>query len=171
MGRVLLAAAALAAALGVCGSVPAFGMPDGGVGMSLVWPASGTITRGFGYDPTMGEDHPGIDIGSLRSLDVRAAGPGVVEATGYVGGYDGYGTIVLVDMGGGIEALYAHLSSVRVSAGETVFQGELLGHAGCTGYCTGTHLHFELRDAGAAFDPALLLPHASTALLVAPGLS
>jgi len=134
-------------------------MTDGGPGLSLIWPAQGTITRGFGYDPSSGENHAGIDIGTLRSLDVIAAGPGVVEATGYVEPtFDGYGNIVLVDMGDGIEALYAHLSSVGVRIGQTVTTGQHLGLAGCTGYCTGTHLHFELRDIGTAFDPAPLLP-------------
>jgi murein DD-endopeptidase MepM/ murein hydrolase activator NlpD len=150
-------AAALAAVLMLGWAAPAFGMTDGGAGLSLLWPADGTVTRGFGYDPWNGEDHQGIDIGSLRSLDVRAAAPGVVEATGYASGFEGYGNIVLVDLGDGLEALYAHLSSVRVRVGDTVFAGELLGHAGCTGYCSGTHLHFELRDNGVAFDPAPLL--------------
>jgi murein DD-endopeptidase MepM/ murein hydrolase activator NlpD len=156
MGRVL---AALAAVLTLCCAAPAFGMTDGGEGLSLAWPASGTVTRGFGYDPTMGEFHTGIDIGSLRSLDVRAAAPGVVEETGYASGFDGYGNVVLVSLGSDIEALYAHLESVRVHVGDDVFAGELLGHAGCTGYCTGTHLHFELRDDGVAFDAAPLLPN------------
>src|ERR1041385_767185 len=87
--------AALAAALTFACAAPAFGMTDGGVGLYLDWPASGTVTRGFGYDPTMGEFHAGLDIGSLLSLDVRAAGPGVVEATGYTTGFEGYGNIVL----------------------------------------------------------------------------
>jgi murein DD-endopeptidase MepM/ murein hydrolase activator NlpD len=156
MGRVLRLAAVTAAAL-VC-SAPACGMTDGGVGVSLQWPADGLVTRGFGYDPTMGENHTGIDIGTLSSLDVRAAAPGIVEAVGYAPGFDGYGNVVLVDLGFGLQALYAHLSSVRVAVGAAVFPGELLGEAGCTGYCTGTHLHFELRDEGVAFDPAPLLP-------------
>ena len=156
MGR-LVAAAAAALTLCCC-AAPAFGMTDGGVGLSLSWPVSGTVTRGFGYDPTMREFHSGIDIGSLLSLDVRAAGAGVVEATGFAPGFEGYGNVVLVDMGSGIEALYAHLASVRVAVGEAVFPGELLGHAGCTGWCTGTHLHFELRSDGVAFDPSALLP-------------
>jgi murein DD-endopeptidase MepM/ murein hydrolase activator NlpD len=155
MGRL---GAALAAALTFACAAPAFGMTDGGAGLSLAWPASGTVTRGFGYDPTMGELHTGIDIGSLLSLDVRAAGPGLVEATGFAAGFDGYGNIVLVDMGSGIEALYAHLASVRVAVGDVVFAGELLGQAGCTGSCTGTHLHFELRSHGVPFDPDALLP-------------
>jgi murein DD-endopeptidase MepM/ murein hydrolase activator NlpD len=156
MGRVFAAGAAVVGML--CCAVPALGMTDSGPGLSLAWPASGTVTRGFGYDPTMGEFHTGIDIGSLRSLDVRAAAPGVVEATGYAAGFDGYGNVVLVSVGPGLEALYAHLESVRVAVGDEVFLGELLGQAGCTGYCTGTHLHFELRDDGIAFDPAPLLP-------------
>lgn len=155
MGR---AFAAFAATLTLCCAAPAFGMTDGGAGLSLAWPASGTVTRGFGYDATMAEFHTGVDIGSLLSLDVRAAGPGVVETTGYATGFDGYGNIVLVDMGSGIEALYAHLASVRVAAGDVVSTGELLGEAGCTGWCTGTHLHFELRSHGVAFDPYALLP-------------
>ena len=156
MGRAWRLAVAVASAL-VC-VAPASAMPDGGVGVSLSWPADGVVTRGFGWDPTMGEMHPGIDIGTLRSLDVRAAAAGVVQAVGYAPGFDGYGNVVLVDMGFGLQALYAHLSSVRVAVGDAVWPGELLGHAGCTGYCTGTHLHFELRDEGTAFDPAPLLP-------------
>jgi murein DD-endopeptidase MepM/ murein hydrolase activator NlpD len=122
----------------------------------LEWPASGIVTRGFGYDGP--EWHAGIDIGTLSSLDINASGPGRVIATGYAQGFDGYGNIVLVDMGGGLEALYAHLSNVGVHVGERVFKGQKLGLAGCTGMCSGTHLHFELREAGTAFDPSPLLP-------------
>jgi murein DD-endopeptidase MepM/ murein hydrolase activator NlpD len=121
-----------------------------------VWPASGTVTRGFGWDgPSW---HPGIDIGTLTSLDITAAAPGVVEAVWETPHFEGYGNIVLVDMGDGLEALYAHLSDVGVKVGDTVETGQKLGIAGCTGYCTGTHLHFEMRQDGTAFDPAPLLP-------------
>ena len=154
MGRVLRLVAAVIAAL-VC-AAPAAAHTDGGTGIVMQWPASGLVTRGFGYDGA--EWHPGIDIGTLSTLDITAAAPGVVVATGYATGYDGYGNIVLVDMGSGIEALYAHLASVGVAAGDVVFPGELLGQAGCTGWCTGTHLHFELRSHGIAFDPWPLLP-------------
>lgn len=102
--------------------------------------------------------HPGIDIGTLLSLDVDAAAPGVVEAIGYAPGFNGYGDVVLVDMVQGLEALYAHLSEVGVKVGERVATGQRLGLAGCTGYCTGTHLHFEVRSHGVAFDPAPLVP-------------
>ena len=156
MGRVLRLAAAGLSAL-VCAG-PAAAHTDGGWGLTLAWPAQGTVTRGFGWDPTMSEFHTGVDIGSLRSLDVVAAAPGVVEATGYTSGYEGYGKIVLVDLGGGLEALYGHLDSVGVAVGAQVVAGERLGEAGCTGYCTGTHLHFELREDGVALDPSPLLP-------------
>lgn len=146
--------AAVAAAL-AC-AVPAAAHTDSGTGLVLEWPASGIVTRGFGYDGP--EWHAGIDIGTLSSLDITASGPGRVIATGYAQGFDGYGNIVLVDMGDGLEALYAHLSNVGVRVGELVFRGQKLGLAGCTGMCSGTHLHFELREAGTAFDPAPLLP-------------
>jgi murein DD-endopeptidase MepM/ murein hydrolase activator NlpD len=154
VGRVLRLFAVGACAL-VC-AAPAAAHTDGGVGLALVWPAQGTVTRGFGWDG--GEWHQGIDIGSLRALDVVAAAPGVVEATGYAPGFDGYGNVVLVALGEGYEALYAHLSVVGVAVGDVVAAGQRLGVAGCTGYCTGTHLHLELRYAGKAFDPAPLLP-------------
>jgi len=156
VGRVLRLAAAGLSAL-VCAG-PAAAHTDGGWGLALAWPAQGTVTRGFGWDATMSEFHTGVDIGSLRSLDVAAAAPGVVETTGYAYGYEGYGKIVLVDLGGGLEALYAHLDSMSVAVGEHVLAGDRLGEAGCTGYCTGTHLHFELREDGVAIDPSPLLP-------------
>jgi murein DD-endopeptidase MepM/ murein hydrolase activator NlpD len=156
VGRVLRLAAAGLSAM-VCAG-PAAAHTDGGWGLTLAWPAQGTVTRGFGWDATMSEWHSGVDIGSLRSLDVVAAAPGVVEASGYAYGYEGYGKIVLVDLGGGLEALYGHLESVAVSVGAQVAVGEHLGEAGCTGYCTGTHLHFEVRQGGVAIDPTPLLP-------------
>jgi murein DD-endopeptidase MepM/ murein hydrolase activator NlpD len=145
----------------VCGAAAVFIAPasahtDGVRQLSFEWPASGTISRGFGMDGN--EFHKGIDIGMLYSLDVRAASPGVVESVGYVTGYEGYGNIVLVDIGGGFELLYAHLADMTVAPGDVVDTGRRLGEAGCTGYCTGTHLHFELREEGTAIDPAPLLP-------------
>jgi murein DD-endopeptidase MepM/ murein hydrolase activator NlpD len=148
-----LAAACAAASVWVA---PAGAHTDGGRQISLEWPASGIVTRGFGWDGA--EFHQGIDIGSLWSLDIRAAAPGVVESVGYATGFEGYGNIVLVDIGSGFEALYAHLSEVGVEPGDLVVTGQRLGLAGCTGYCTGTHLHFELREVGTAIDPAPLLP-------------
>lgn len=111
------------------------------------WPAQGTITTPFG------SGHPGIDIGILRSLSIRAAQPGRVIAVGRPRGYEGYGNVVEIADGRGYTSLYAHLSGWRVRVGEQVAQGQWLGTAGCTGWCTGTHLHFEMRLRGQAVDP------------------
>jgi murein DD-endopeptidase MepM/ murein hydrolase activator NlpD len=114
----------------------------------FAWPAQGTITTPFAVG-----GHAGIDIGILRSLTIRAAAPGRVELVGERTGYEGYGKIVLVDVGGGYQTLYAHLSRYRVRPGEEVAANQPLGVAGCTGWCTGTHLHFEVRLHGHAVDP------------------
>jgi murein DD-endopeptidase MepM/ murein hydrolase activator NlpD len=119
--------------------------------LEFSWPAEGTITTPFtAY-------HRGLDIGMLRTLDVRAAAPGTVVSVGYVTGFEGYGNIVLVQVTPDVVTLYAHLSSMNVHAGQTVGKGQLLGIAGCTGYCTGTHLHFEVRQNGVAVDPRKFL--------------
>jgi murein DD-endopeptidase MepM/ murein hydrolase activator NlpD len=115
------------------------------------WPAQGTVTGGYGYDA--GRWHPGIDIGILRSPAVRAAQPGRVVAVGSPRGFEGYGTLVEVALGRGYVALYAHLARASVHAGDEVSVGERIGTAGCTGWCTGTHLHFELRHFGRAVNP------------------
>lgn len=107
------------------------------------WPAQGTITAPFGDDH--GREHPGIDIGMLRSLVVRAAQPGRVIAVGTAPGFEGYGNVVEIGLGAGYVALYAHLADWRVRVGDEVAAGRRLGTAGCTGWCSGTHLHFELR--------------------------
>jgi murein DD-endopeptidase MepM/ murein hydrolase activator NlpD len=114
----------------------------------FVWPARGTITT-----PFIPGGHPGIDIGILRSLTIRAAAPGRVQLVGERRGYEGYGKIVLVRIGGGYSTLYAHLSRFRVHPGMEVQAGQKLGVAGCTGWCTGTHLHFEVRFRGRAVNP------------------
>ncbi len=115
------------------------------------WPADGTVTSPFGY--AGGRHHPGIDIGILRSLTVRAAQPGRVIAVGTPPGFEGYGNLVEVQLGGGYVALYGHLADWRVQVGDQVAVGQRLGTAGCTGWCSGTHLHFELRFRGTAVDP------------------
>jgi murein DD-endopeptidase MepM/ murein hydrolase activator NlpD len=122
----------------------------------LTWPAEGQVTDGFG--PRWGRMHTGVDIGILRRLVVIAAADGRVEATGYLPGYEGYGNVVLLAHGHGQETLYAHLSRVRARVGQHVKAGTWIGVAGCTGSCTGTHLHFELREHGTPVDPMPFLP-------------
>lgn len=128
---------------------------DAGWQLSLGWPASGTITSPYGQDGDRW--HPGLDIGILRSLDVTAAADGVVTQVGFVQGYEGYGNVVLVRHRAGYATLYAHLSQALVRVGERVSQGQSIAVAGCTGWCTGTHLHFEVRSRGRAIDPTFLM--------------
>jgi murein DD-endopeptidase MepM/ murein hydrolase activator NlpD len=124
--------------------------------LALAWPADGTITSPFG--PDGGRWHPGLDIGILRSLTIRAAASGLVHLTGTPVGFEGYGTLIDVDVGAPYETLYAHLARADVRVGQYVTVGQPIGIAGCTGWCTGTHLHFELRRTGVAVDPSPLLP-------------
>jgi murein DD-endopeptidase MepM/ murein hydrolase activator NlpD len=155
MGRALRrAVCALIVAL-AC-AAPAAAHPDGGAGLSFIWPAQGTVTTPFSVGGI--RPHAGIDIGILRSLDVIAAAPGVVVAVGEPTGFEGYGRLVEIDVGGGLTTLYAHLDQSLVTVGTQVWPGDVIGIAGCTGWCTGTHLHFELREDGVAVDPTLLLP-------------
>jgi murein DD-endopeptidase MepM/ murein hydrolase activator NlpD len=151
----------------VCGALlvslvlasPAAAAPDGPLDvwvehqepLALAWPAAGTMTDDFG--PRWGRMHLGLDIGILQSLEVRAATSGTVIQSGWLNGYGGYGNVVLVDSGSGWSQLYAHLSRAHVVPGQWVEEGESIGLAGCTGSCTGTHLHFELRRDGVPVDP------------------
>lgn len=120
--------------------------------LALEWPADGDLTDSYG--PRWGRMHLGLDIGILRSLELRAATSGTVTASGWLQGYEGYGNVVTIDVGGGWSLMYAHLSRAYVVPGQWLDTGDAVGQAGCTGSCTGTHLHFELRKDGVPVDPA-----------------
>jgi murein DD-endopeptidase MepM/ murein hydrolase activator NlpD len=122
--------------------------------VGLVWPAYGPISS------YMDGSHPlGIDIDMYNNVGapVGAATEGTVT---FVGGSTccSYGLYVVVMSPGGIETLYAHFSGFAVSQGQYVSAGQTLGYAGCTGYCTGTHLHFEVIDNGVRVNPLNYLP-------------
>ena len=129
---------------------------DSAVRLQMTWPANGTVTSHFG-EWRGNHRHDGIDIGMLRNLQLRAVTKGVVRRTGYVPGYDGYGKVVILDLPGPYTVLYAHLSNVGVHRGQHLRKGQRLGTAGCTGSCSGTHLHFEVKRAGVAVDPMRFL--------------
>lgn len=124
--------------------------PSGGGGM--VWPTSGSVTSPFG--PRYGRQHSGVDIqpplSSAHGTTIVAAKSGTVVSAGYDGAY---GNATIIDHGGGLTTVYAHQSEMWVSPGQSVGQGEGIGAVGCTGSCTGPHLHFEVRESGVAYDP------------------
>lgn len=127
-------------------------------------PVSVNITSEFGprIHPTLGvlKGHGAIDIGSVGTdTPVIATKSGTVNYvyTGCIVGNEScggaYGNNVKIDHGEGIESLYAHLSQVLVSEGDTVVQGQIIGYTGATGRVTGPHLHFEMRVNGTKVDP------------------
>ncbi len=121
---------------------------------SFTWPASGPITSGFGWriDPVFHRRalHTGIDIAARWGAVVEAAESGTVL---YVGWMTGYGNVVVLDHGNGISTVYAHLSSYTVRAGDAVRRGQVIARVGSTGWSTGPHLHFEVRQDGQPTDP------------------
>ncbi len=122
-------------------------------GSGMRWPASGTVTSGFGY--RWGRLHAGIDIGSGTGSPIRAAKDGTVIFAGTQGGY---GNVVIIDHGGGLTTLYAHQSRIATNDGADVNAGDLIGYVGSTGHSTGPHLHFETRVSGSPQNPLRYLP-------------
>jgi len=120
----------------------------------LAWPVSGVLTSPFGMriHPVLGgrRMHNGIDIGLPTGSPIYASANGRVILAERRGGY---GRMVVLDHGGGLSTLYAHQSSMAVSVGDQVLAGDVIGYIGCSGYCTGPHLHFEVREVGAPVDP------------------
>ena len=115
------------------------------------WPVSGHITQRFWHG------HRAIDIGAWTGAPIVAADSGyVIKASrGWNGGY---GTMVMIDHGNGFVSLYAHMDTTYVRQGESVAKGQKLGTVGNTGRSTGPHLHFEIRQQGAARNPIYHLP-------------
>ena len=141
----------------VLGVAASYGYPDANPlapqSSGLIWPAIGPISTYFG------PNHQAIDIDQTArpGAPMLAAHDGVV----YFAGGDpccSYGYYVVVVGPAGVSTLYAHFESIDVRAGQTVRQGQPLGAAGCTGLCTGTHLHFEVFEDSIRQDPLAYLP-------------
>lgn len=124
----------------------------------FAWPVSGTITSPFGWrsNPFGGspEFHQGLDIAAPTGTTITASAGGTVIMAQW---YGGYGNYILIDNGGGYSTGYGHLSAFYVSAGQQIKQGQAIGAVGCTGECTGPHVHFEIRYNGKPIDPATRL--------------
>lgn len=123
-----------------------------------IWPVSGSVTSGFGWRNSPWEDgsevHPGIDIATNMDTPVVATADGEVVKSGWAGGY---GNIVQINHGNGIETIYGHNSKIAVSVGQSVKKGQVISYAGSTGRSTGPHVHYEVRVNGSAVDPMKFL--------------
>jgi murein DD-endopeptidase MepM/ murein hydrolase activator NlpD len=122
--------------------------PAPGDAPRFIWPVSGPITSPFGM--RWGTLHPGIDIGVPSGTPVHAAAAGKVVWCGWM---SGYGNLVMIDHGGGYATAYGHNTSIAVSCDQEVAQGQVIAYSGCTGFCTGPHVHFEVRVNGSPVDP------------------
>lgn len=125
----------------------------------LRWPLEEhRITSRYGWriHPLWGyrSFHTGIDMGANYGDKITAAADGVVLEVAYMGAY---GLAIVMDHGNSISTVYAHLSRTRVSQGQTVRAGEEIGRVGCSGWCTGPHVHFEVRLASKPENPVFWL--------------
>lgn len=125
----------------------AFNAPGGA---QFIWPAGGILTQYYAWY------HPGIDIADRSAPGIAASDGGVVIVAGWPDS-TGYGNRVVIDHGNGYTSLYAHLSNIYVSVGQTISRGQLIGQMGSTGRSTGTHLHLEIRYKGVALNPLSIL--------------
>ena len=119
----------------------------------FIWPVNGPITSPFGSRCLPNGDcsfHPGIDIAVPAGTAIEAAAGGTVI---YAGSLGGYGNLTVIDHGNGLATAYGHQSSIGVAVGASVAQGQVIGYVGCTGYCFGAHLHFEVRVNGEPVNP------------------
>jgi murein DD-endopeptidase MepM/ murein hydrolase activator NlpD len=113
-----------------------------------VRPANGPFTSPFGF--RWGKLHAGIDIGASYGSPIYAASDGVVT---YAGPKNGYGRLVTIGHGNGVETAYGHMSRIVTHAGQRVHAGDVIAYVGSAGHSTGPHLHFEVRVAGRPIDP------------------
>jgi murein DD-endopeptidase MepM/ murein hydrolase activator NlpD len=113
-----------------------------------IWPVTGPISSSFGerIDPVLGngegEFHPGMDISGPLGTPIHATADGVVAAAEVV---NGYGRMVKIDHGHGVQTLYGHMSGFAVTAGQAITRGQIVGYIGHSGRATGNHVHYEVR--------------------------
>ena len=123
---------------------------------SFGWPCPGctyvTSRAGNRFHPIFNEwrYHSGMDIGASYGSSVVASDSGTVILAEVNGGY---GNCIMIDHGNGYYTLYGHLSGYAVSSGQSVSKGQTIGYVGDTGWATGPHLHFEIRQGSTCLDP------------------
>jgi murein DD-endopeptidase MepM/ murein hydrolase activator NlpD len=123
-----------------------------------IWPTHGWLSSSMGNrsDPFSGKKdfHPGLDISADKGDPVYSTADGKVVNASAAGNY---GNLVILDHGYGLETRYGHLSAFKVTIGQTVKRGDLIGLVGSTGRATGAHLHYEVRANGRILNPLQLL--------------
>jgi murein DD-endopeptidase MepM/ murein hydrolase activator NlpD len=120
-----------------------------------LWPVDGRLIGSFGVrqDPFSGESqefHKGVDISGVIGTPIHVTADGIVR---FADMESGYGRLVVVDHGGGVETWYAHMSKFYVHTGQEVRRGELLGAVGMSGRVTAAHLHYEVHVNGRPMNP------------------
>lgn len=116
----------------------------------FIWPLHNlNISSGFGY--RYSGLHEGVDLRAPRGTAIRASAAGRVV---FSGRKTGYGRMIIIDHGNGMETVYAHNASNRVGHGQQVEQGQVIASVGRSGNATGYHVHFEIRRDGRAVDPS-----------------
>jgi murein DD-endopeptidase MepM/ murein hydrolase activator NlpD len=133
---------------GACGAISTGAVGSG----TFVWPTVEHWISGYSYSSI----HPAIDIAGSLNNPVVAADSGVVVYAGWSN--FGYGNLIVIDHGNGWQTAYAHLNSIAVTCGQSVYQGGYIGALGTTGNSTGPHLHFEMSYNGAKPNPLDYLP-------------
>ncbi len=138
---------AVVLALAACATTPP--LPKG----HFIKPVDGfDISSGFG--PRGGRPHKGADFRAPPGTPIVASIEGQVR---FVGWQRGFGRLVIIDHGRGVETYYAHMQDQAATVGQQVAQGEVIGFVGMSGNATGPHVHFEVRVDGEPIDPMLVL--------------
>jgi len=120
------------------------------------WPVDATPTSGFGlrFMGLRPDIHRGVDLDVPTGTPVRAMAGGRIR---FAGTMSGFGSVIWIDHSGGMLSIYAHLSQIGVTAGQSVRAGDPIGLSGATGQVTAPHLHFEVWRWGRPVDPVPVL--------------
>jgi len=136
-----------------------------------LWPVEGRLLSSFGrrIDPFSGEGafHTGVDLTANVGTPVKSAADGVISLAEY---HRGYGRLVVIDHGNGLQTFYAHLSRIDVVPGQEIRRGQTLGGAGASGRVTSPHLHYEVRQGGTPINPYIFLAKSAATLAQAKDL-
>ena len=130
-----------------------------------LWPVEGRLMSSFGSrtDPFSGEGaiHTGVDLSAPQGTPVHVAADGIVVRAEWMGGY---GRLVVVDHGNGLQTYYGHLSRFDVVPGQEVRRGDIIARSGSSGRVTSPHLHYEVRMGGTPVNPYPFLARSAMSL-------